>query len=201
MQVTDGCTPFFYSQETKMKQHLLFKTLFVLAVLLYGMKMQAQEAYAVLSDEGQTVVFYYDTQKESRGGVDINSGYYSNPYSRVTTAVFDESFAGYRPTSTACWFNNCLALSGIAGMENLNTENVTDMSNMFSICRSLKSLDVSNFRTDNVTDMGYMFKDCSSLTNLDVSNFNTGNVTDMGSMFSGCSSLTSLDLGRTMCTV
>ena len=75
-----------------------------------------------------------------------------------------------------------------------NGKPVTDMSEMFDGCSSLKSLDLSNFYTGNVTNMSEMFSGCSNLTSLDLSNFNTGNVTNMSEMFSGCSNLTSLDL-------
>ena len=75
-----------------------------------------------------------------------------------------------------------------------DTENVTDMSRMFSNCESLTELDLSGFDTGNVTDMSDMFFGCSSLTELDVSVFDTSNVTDMSWMFSGCFGLTELDL-------
>ena len=48
---------------------------------------------------------------------------------------------------------------------------------------------LSNFNTNNVTNMSDMFYGCSSLINIDLSNFNTNNVTDMNDMFNGCSSL------------
>ena len=70
------------------------------------------------------------------------------------------------------------------------------MSNMFSGCSGLTSLNLSNFNTSQVTDMSYMFSDCSGLTRLDLSSFYTWYVTDMSGMFSGCSSLTSLDLSN-----
>jgi surface protein len=180
------------------------------------------EPYAVMSDEDQTVTFYYDAQKKSRGGIDINNSPLDNnsPYGSATRAIIDESFVGYRPFSTAYWFQDCSLLRTIAGIKNIKTDYVTDMkgmfrgcsglifldvsgfktdyvtymSSMFRGCSSLKRLDVSNFKTDNVTYMGQMFSDCSSLTSLDVSGFKTDNVTDMGSMFYGCSSLKSLDV-------
>ena len=150
-------------------------------------------AYAVLSDEGKTVTFYYDMQKASRSGVVINYEAYG---STITTAVFDASFADYRPTSTAYWFYKCTNLTSITGINHLNTDNVTNMSCMFDDCSSLTSLDVSGFKTDNVTDMRYMFDGCSGLTSLDLSNFNTSNVTDMSGMFSWCPSLTTLDVSN-----
>ena len=168
------------------------------AMQMVGMKAMAQEAYAVLI--GQTVTFYYDTQKESRGGIEINNlnllFLYSNysPYRNAAIAVIDASFAEYRPTSTAYWFQGCSYLTTINGMENIKTDNVTDMQSMFSGCYSLTSLDVSSFNTSNVKDMGSMFYCCSSLTSLDVSGFNTSNVKNMRSMFCGCTILTSLDV-------
>ena len=155
------------------------------------------EAYAVLSDDGKTVTFYYDDKKTSRTGVqEIHKYNNSNPYSTATKAVFDASFAEYLPTRTTYLFALCDKLTSITGMEHLNTANVTDMCSMFYGCSSLTSLDVSKFKTDKVKDMRFMFDRCSSLTSLDVSNFNTSEVTYMDNMFSGCSSLPSLDVSN-----
>ena len=40
---------------------------------------------------------------------------------------------------------------------------LNNMSDMFSDCSSLTSLNLSNFNTNNVNDMSYMFSECSSL--------------------------------------
>ena len=153
------------------------------------------EPYAALSDDNTVLTFYYDDQKDARGGMDINNMYVSSsPYGTATTAIFDTSFADYEPTSTAYWFEGCSSLTSIIGIENLKTDNVTDMHRMFTGCYSLRSLDVSGFNTENVTDMTSMFYNCSAITSLDLSSFNTQNVTDMWGMFEGCYSLTSLDL-------
>ena len=47
---------------------------------------------------------------------------------------------------------------------------------MFADCNSLISINLSNFNTQNVTNMSNMFYKCKSLTSLDLSNFNTQNV-------------------------
>ena len=107
----------------------------------------------------------------------------------IKKVVFDASFANARPTSCCRWFADCLYLTEIDGIENLNTQNVTDMSEMFVCCYALTSLDVSNFNTQNVEDMTDMFLDCKGLSLLDLSNFNTERVEDMSFMFSGCSTL------------
>jgi len=112
----------------------------------------------------------------------------------IVHIVFDKSFSTYTPTSLNSFFQSLTKLETITGLEYLNTENVTDMKRMFSLCSSLKSLDVTHFNTANVKDMSYMFSLCSSLKSLDVTHFNTANVTSMTRMFLGCSSLTSLDV-------
>ena len=158
------------------------------------------EPYAVLSDNNSVVTFYYDGKKAARGGVDINNSYIGigsySPYIYALTAVIDASFANYRPTSTAHWFEKCYSLKSITGMENLKTDDVTSMEDMFADCLRLESLDVTGFNTQNVSTMGYMFHGCSGLTSLDVTHFNTQNVTSMYSMFEECSGLTSLDLSH-----
>ena len=157
------------------------------------------EPYAVLSADSLTVTFYYDNQKAARGGMDINNtsllnNDLSSPYGSATTVVIDASFADYRPTSTAFWFMKCSSLASIIGLENLYTDNVTNMHDMFSHCTSLTSLDLSNFNTSNVTEMTQMFDGDSGLISLNVSSFNTEKVTSMWGMFRDCSSLTSLDV-------
>ena len=110
----------------------------------------------------------------------------------ITRVVFDASFANARPTTCLEWFKRFTNLTQIKGIENLNTEKVTDMHSMFLACVGLKSLDVTNFNTANVTDMSYMFSVCSNLAELDLSNFNTAKVTNMRSMFSECKNLTTI---------
>ena len=105
---------------------------------------------------------------------------------KISKVVFEASFANARPTSCYAWFQNFIKLKQIEGIENLNTENVTNMKFMFKGCSSLTSLDVTHFNTGNVTSMSGMFDGCSGLISLDVTNFNTANVTDMSKMFFCC---------------
>ena len=114
----------------------------------------------------------------------------------IVHIVFDKSFSTYAPTSLIAFFGNLTKMETITGLEYLNTEKVTDMSNMFYNCSKLTSLDVTKFNTANVTNMKYMFYSCSALLSLDVTNFNTEKVTDMSFMFFSCSKLTSLDVSK-----
>ena len=203
------------------------KKLFTFMLLLLGVVQStyAQEPYAVLSEDNTTLTFYYDNNKEAKGGMGVgpftgSSGYDYESYQyvtrvnsgwdgqreNITTVVFDNSFAGCSSiTSTAFWFCNFSKLTEIEGIENLNTSNVTDMQYMFFGCTSLKELDLTSFNTENVIDMSYMFcgdelssvyNKQSGFTKLNVSSFNTKNVKYMYCMFSRCSKLTSLDVSN-----
>ena len=98
-------------------------------------------------------------------------------------------------TNMGSMFSGCYVLNPL-DVSNFNTQNVEDMSDMFVSCMNLKSLNVSNFDTQKVKDMNDMFYNCNSLTPLDVSNFNTQNVENMSYMFSCCEGLNSLDLSK-----
>ena len=107
----------------------------------------------------------------------------------VTTVVFDESFKYFYPTSCREWFSTGYYLKNIEGLEYLNTNEVTDMSQMFKACYSLPNIDLTHFNTDKVTEMDQMFYACQSLTTLDLSEFNTSSVATMYQMFMSCKSL------------
>ncbi len=67
------------------------------------------------------------------------------------------------------------------------------MESIFSLCHSIKNLDLSSFNTQKVYTMSYMFYECESLTNLNISNFNTKEASVI-MIFSGCKSLKYLKL-------
>lgn len=90
-------------------------------------------------------------------------------------------------------FGNILS---IKGMENLDTTQVTDMSQMFSGYLNLSSLDLSHLNTDKVTNMQAMFASSLNVTSLDFSRFNTANVTNMRDMFFECERIETLDLSN-----
>ena len=113
----------------------------------------------------------------------------------IIAAEIDSSFAKYNSlTSTGFWFYECKNMKTISGIQYLNTENVTDMGDMFNYCESLLSVDMSGFNTSNVLNMRGMFGSCYSLSSIDLTNFNTAKVQNMANMFSGCEKLTTLDV-------
>ncbi len=148
-----------------------------------------------------TLTFFL-TSKETLGEneYELNSG--ANPpgwkthCKEITKVVFEASFANARPTNCYAWFVNFKNLTQIEGIENLNTENVTSMRDMFNGCSSLTSLDLTNFNTAKVTDMKLLFANCSALESLDLSMFNTENVTSMPSMFNGATNLKTLNVSN-----
>ncbi|PWG00459.1 bacterial Ig-like domain-containing protein [Levilactobacillus bambusae] len=100
------------------------------------------------------------------------------------------------PPNSSYLFSGMTQLTAINGSTQLNSNNVTNMSNMFLSDSSLTSLDLSSFDTSNVTTMQSMFYGNSSLKTLNISNFNTSKVTDMSYMFFNpqTSSYTNLDV-------
>ena len=156
-------------------------------------------AYAEFNNATGTLTFSRGLSKPA-GAYDLNVGNNTPEWSTqkedINKVVFDASFANARPTSCYKWFDKCTSLTEIEGIENLNTEKVTNMGSMFSDCHVLNLLDVSNFNTQNVEDMSDMFVSCMNLKSLNVSNFDTQKVTNMYCMFHNCNSLTSLDVSN-----
>ena len=177
-----------------MKQRLLLTFAMLMTVCTFCVA-QGKEAYAVLSDEGKTLTFYYDTNKSTYGAnaYELNTeynypGWYKdwtdgeNP-NKITKVVFDSSFEDARPTSTSCWFAHQEQLTEITDIEYLNTSQVTNMHEMFNCCMVLKYVELSGFDTQNVEDMSSMFNSCYSLTRIDLSRFKTSKVTNMDYLF------------------
>ena len=149
-------------------------------------------AYAEFDNATRTLTFRYKGVKPAGAydlNVESNLPEWDGQREKINKVVLDASFANARPTSCYRWFDNCFYLTEIVGIENLNTQNVTDMSWMFNCCYALTSLDVSNFNTEKVTNMSNMFASCEELSSLDLSNFNTERVENMSHMFSVCSTL------------
>lgn len=94
-------------------------------------------------------------------------------------------------TNAKCMFQS----AGLASLDlsSFNTENVTNMEEMFRDCRGITALDLSNFNTSNVTNMTYMFRGMSNLTNLNISSFDTSKNKNFSYMFESCK-FTNLDL-------
>lgn len=178
-----------------------FRWLVTMLLLVTAMAMPkmawAQVKYTVFDSSSGTLTFKYGVKPTGGEGITVydipdfsRSPEWNSQASSITTVVFDESFKDVRPKNCYCWFQSCSSLTTINGIENLNTEDVTDMDYMFYNCSSLTTLDLSGFNTAKVKYMHKMFFGCSELTTIYASsNFTTSAVTSSDDMFSGCTSL------------
>ena len=93
-------------------------------------------------------------------------------------------------------FHGLTKLKTIEGLDNLDTSEVTDMSEMFSDSTMLLKLDLSNFNTVKVTRMYNMFHNCINLRYLDIHSFNMANTSNVAGMLLTLESLKVLKLGK-----
>ena len=169
-----------------------------------------REVYTDFVAETGTLTYYYDDQMDSRQGTtelynpgDPDAVRFTGYYKKVTKAVIDPSmkdapltsmrnmfYGGFHPETFV--MQSLSNMTSIEGLENLNTSTVTDMNNMFGLCQSLTTLDLSSFNTSKVTTFNGMFQGCENLKMVDVSSFDISRVTDMGQMFLGCNRLTTI---------
>ncbi|MCI7142952.1 MAG: BspA family leucine-rich repeat surface protein, partial [Paraprevotella sp.] len=185
---------------------VVLSVLFITLVSLPQTAMaKAWKAYVVEDDT--TLTFYYDAKWGTRSGTtyDIDAKQADDPKcpawagssttttttpnARITKVVFDSSFKAYKPTSTERWFFKCTKVVSFEGIENLCTDQVTDMSLMFYGCESLKTIDVSYFNTANVKEMEHMFAECYKLTTIYCDEDWNDRTNRGGLMFNRCYSL------------
>ena len=179
-----------------------FYTLLLLCLMSVN-AVWAQYAFTVFDANTGTLTYYYDTyaNMQKMGGEEYDSSKdrFKNYAQNVKKAVIDASMKDAPFKNLNKMFfggpgNELSNMTEIIGLENLNTQRVIDMTEMFYGCKSLKSLDLSKLNTENVESMNGMFELCASLKTLDLSKFSTSNVKDMSFMFDGCKALESVDL-------
>ena len=204
-------------QQTGKQPIILFalSLIFALSILLPDKCLaQGKEMYVEISEDGETLTFYFDENSGEKtttttygidekigvypkwlNVVEVNTNYWETRENSYTTVKFDASFADARPTTCAHWFCNSVNLTKIEGIENLHTDDVTDMQCMFDACKSLTELDLSNFYTPKLENMYAMFGSCESLIRIDLSRFNTERVLNMSWLFADCQSLETITFG------
>ena len=96
----------------------------------------AQEMYTLFNTETKTLTFKYGDKPEGDNVYDVptdpndtntSPGWISDHEDDISTVVFDDSFKDVQPTFCNRWFYNCINLTSIDNIENLNTANVTTM--------------------------------------------------------------------------
>ena len=95
------------------------------------------------------------------GGYEIKNKFRINGEDKATKIKI---IIDYQIISFEKLFEGCYCIESIIFKKfyrnNINTNNVTDMSMMFNECSSLKKLNISNFNTNNVKYMNLMFDGC-----------------------------------------
>ena len=166
LNLADATFYWFWSDETK--------------TLLLSNDIAIPEGHGKITDQGA----YYNLEGDTSW--DVYSNWSKHNSSAEKVVILDE----IQPTTTKSWFSGATKLTALDGLENLNTQSVTDMSSMFYNCSSLTSLNLSTWDTQNVTDMSLMFYNCEALTFIYANDW-TGNpeINSASSVFTGCTSL------------
>ena len=169
------------------------------------------QVYTEFVESTGTLTYYYDTKREERTGITelynpikypdaVRFKDYNKKVTKVAidpsmkqatlTSFRNMSYGGY---DSETWTSYTLPnVTSIEGLENLNTEIVTDMNSMFIMYPLVTSIDVSSFNTSKVTNMNGMFLGCNKLQRLDLTSFDVSNVKDMRMMFGSCYELTTI---------
>ena len=109
----------------------------------------------------------------------------------------------YQVTSMEGMFADCAKLTAV-DITGLSAFNVTDISNMFSGCTSLRDLTwihskanyAASFAPWRAETMVGVFRDCLKLRTLNFTYWDTSRATDMADMFTGCRDLSSVTLAQ-----
>ena len=155
----------------------------------------------VIDNDGNLTIYSESDEDAVLGTWVGDSAPWSNYRESITTVAFTSPVVAKTCTNM---FKGCKNLNAVY-LDNLYTNDVTDMSFMFAGCASLEVIEFSmsddmsatsrdNFLTDNVTNMASMFEGCKSLQSFYLQNLNVHSVTDFSDMFAGCSSLENMDL-------
>lgn len=165
-------------------------------------------AQNVAKDNSYTIIYaeYGNVEvKTSKGNVTVESGTNTRideicPVVSGQESITSLVYKGYVPNEGLSFYN----MTNLKTVEvsDLNTSNVTDMSNYFSKCVSLDGLGVNlplpmgikYWDTRKVESFDNMFFRCNSLMILDLRHWNTQKVTHMSLMFAECTKLSSLNL-------
>ncbi len=141
-------------------------------------------------DNVNTLTFYFDEKIVERDGTDYKGNYPSLITSNVTNVVLDASMDKAYPASTKKLFANLKAVTAFPSLDYLHTDNVTDMSGMFSGCAKLQNVDIRRFEMGRVQNVSEMFKDCRKLRQiLCADNWNEFGIASADDIFTNCQSI------------
>ena len=155
-------------------------------------KEKANTKFGWTRHDGNTLTYYYDKKPKLEANERyVTQGHLTQePWMKgITRAVFDKSFEEARTVSSGQWFMGFSSLTDIEGWENVNTDKLIDIDDMFNGCEKLENLDLSNINTTKVQLMNQTFSGCTSLKRIYVGRkFSTASVLEGESegTFNGC---------------
>ncbi|MBQ9466068.1 MAG: BspA family leucine-rich repeat surface protein [Muribaculaceae bacterium] len=197
------------------------KKLFSMILLLAGVALCASaqsEVWQALWSEGNTTLYFAysdatlaagDSYTPEGGGAAVtitnvwngranggisNRSWNSTVRSKVTRVIFQPSFKNFYPDYAHYWFNSCSLLKTVEGTENLNTENLNRMDQMFSGCSSLESFTMTGKNTDKLQTVESMFYGCKALKSVNLSGWTNAGLQYVNNMFYNCEGLETLTL-------
>lgn len=114
-------------------------------------------------------------------------------YNMLRTIKFGDAIDTSNVKNMTNMFSYCSSLISLEGINKFDTSSVETMDVMFAKCSSLEELTI-NFDTRNVKSMYGMFFDDQKLKKLDISSFQIPNLSQMTAMFYQCFALEKLDI-------
>lgn len=148
----------------------------------------------IIPTTATTIVFDYKENQSVSGYVKIgvlDADGNIEVWQNGTQYLVLSDFIMQPPDYCASMFDGYNALTSLV-FANIDTSEVTNMSDMFYNCSGLASLDLSNFDSANVNGFGSMFEGCSGLSSLNLSNFDMSAATWTRRMFYNCTALTTI---------
>lgn len=113
----------------------------------------------------------------------------------ITTLNFLDNFKNWKPQKLDYYFMLMKNLTTIVGGSNVNTSELTSLTNTFAICESLTNLDeLATWDVSKISEFIGTFRNCSALTNISaLKNWKLDSATKLEYTFFSCKSLTNLD--------
>ena len=164
-----------------------------------------KQVYSIFLQDSKTLLFYYNDQYEYQSPSQHPELYlgttarrFAGYETQVLTIAIDESMKDASPTSWAYLFYaggegsteyHLKNVTSITGLQNIKTNNATNLAGMFNGLESIESIDISFFQMGNVKDVKWLFGACKKLKTVNLGNMIISSITNTGSMFYDCAAL------------
>ena len=157
-------------------------------------------AYTEFIENQDTLHYYYGKGWQvSQNTIEFYRGKDDNRFTgyakKIKVVRIDESMKAWKPTSLRkflCGGDDTRSLeyvTEIQGLENVNTEDLTDLYMAFDKLRSLDTLNLSMWNVAKVENLRYVFGNCNKLKTLDINTWQPANATNTNRLFNNCALL------------